>query len=79
MEDGRIPDEALSHNVEFNVNVPVTSYVNNSRLNKKVTMFPSGWMASNDREEWLQIDLGSMNQVYFLSSECSFNSFMMAE
>lgn len=69
MEDSRIPDEALSHNV---VNDD-SSKPNNVRLNKVVTAFPFGWLApKGDKTEWLQIDLGSTHKIDKVAIQGSF-------
>lgn len=62
MENGKIPVNSLSQNFEGN-------FMNESRLNKRVTVYPFGWEAPTSQEDgWLQIDLGSINQVCSLSS-----------
>ena len=58
MEDGRIPDASLTDDVDHQY-----SYPENARLNKEISNFPFGWMASIRNDEWLQIDLGSNHKV----------------
>ena len=58
MEDGRIPDASLTDDVDLQY-----SYPENARLNKEISNFPFGWMASIRNDEWLQIDLGSNHKV----------------
>jgi len=58
MESGRITLASLSQNIGVEM-----SKLNNSRLNKRVTDFPYGWQAKGDERDWIQIDLGSINQV----------------
>ena len=58
MEDGRIPDASLTDDVDLQY-----SYPENARLNKEISNFPFGWMASIRHDEWLQIDLGSNHKV----------------
>ena len=60
MENGKIPVDSLSQNFEGN-------FLNESRLNKEIITYPFGWEAPTSQEDgWLQIDLGSINQVPFL-------------
>merc|ERR1712084_78195 len=58
MENGRIPDASLSHNVQDAMSLP-----SNARLNKKVTGYPFGWLSKDGISEWLQIDLGSTHKI----------------
>ena len=58
MEDGRIPDASLTDVVDLQYSHP-----ENARLNKEISNFPFGWMASIRNNEWLQIDLGSNHKV----------------
>ena len=62
MENGLIPDAALSHSI---TNPDTQILPSNARLNKKVSIMPFGWVASmdNTKKEWIQIDLGSVHKV----------------
>ena len=62
LEDGRIPDEAFSDSVSDNPLVVPT----NGRLNAKIENYPFGWMASPGKDDWLQVDLGSVHKVWIL-------------
>lgn len=71
LEDGRIPDESLTDNVEDMMSKP-----NNARLNKRVVDFPFGWKASEGSSQWLQIDLGSMHKIDKVAVQGSWDATM---
>lgn len=65
IENGDVPDEAFTDSIDAPLEGNVMIKPANARLNKLVTEYPFGWMARHDKEDWLQIDLGSTFKVSF--------------
>ena len=62
IENGLVPDDAFSHSITTTVE-GITINPSDARLGKNVTLYPHGWMARSNLEDWLQIDLGSVFTV----------------